>query len=92
MTGKNTYSGITTINAGVLSISQDTNLGTPPSAPVANQLTLNGGTLEATASFDSTRRRNHGEQEPMRQEAAGKLYGRAAASLRCQGKFGAGIS
>ena len=49
--GDNTYSGITTINAGVLSISQDANLGSPPSAPVANQLTLNGGTLQATASF-----------------------------------------
>jgi autotransporter-associated beta strand protein len=51
LTGNNTYSGITTINAGVLSISQDANLGTPPGAPVANQLTFDGGTLQATASF-----------------------------------------
>ena len=49
--GVNTYTGITTLNAGVLSISQDANLGTPPGEPVANQLTFNGGTLQATASF-----------------------------------------
>jgi len=49
--GVNTYTGITTLNAGVLSISQDANLGTPPVEPVANQLTFNGGTLQTTASF-----------------------------------------
>jgi outer membrane autotransporter protein len=53
LTAENTYLGITTINAGVLSISSDANLGTAPSpgAPVANRLTLNGGALQATASF-----------------------------------------
>jgi outer membrane autotransporter protein len=51
LAGANTYTGITTINAGVLSISQDANLGTAPAAAVADQLTLNGGTLQATASF-----------------------------------------
>jgi fibronectin-binding autotransporter adhesin len=51
LAGVNTYTGITTINAGVLSISQDANLGTVPGAPVADQLSLNGGTLQATASF-----------------------------------------
>ena len=40
--GVNTYTGITTLNAGVLSISQDANLGTPPGAPVANQHTFGG--------------------------------------------------
>jgi autotransporter-associated beta strand protein len=52
LSGANTYTGITTIDAGILSISSDANLGTAPEAPVANQLTLNGGTLQVTASFD----------------------------------------
>jgi outer membrane autotransporter protein len=52
LSGANTYLGITTINAGVLSISSDANLGIAPEAPVADQLTLNGGTLEVTASFN----------------------------------------
>ncbi len=39
------------INAGVLGISQDANLGTPPGTPVGNQLTFNGGTLQATSIF-----------------------------------------
>ena len=51
LTGLNTYDGITAINAGVLSISSDANLGTAPGAPVANQLTFNGGRLQVTASF-----------------------------------------
>ena len=51
LTGTNTYTGVTTIDAGVLSISQDANLGTAPGAPVDDQLTLNGGTLQVTASF-----------------------------------------
>jgi fibronectin-binding autotransporter adhesin len=51
LNAENTYTGITTINAGVLSISSDANLGTAPDAPVDNQLTFNGGTLQATASF-----------------------------------------
>jgi autotransporter-associated beta strand protein len=51
LSGNNTYSGATAINAGVLSISQDANLGVPPGTPLANQLTFNGGTLEATGRF-----------------------------------------
>jgi autotransporter-associated beta strand protein len=54
LTGANTYTGITTINAGVLSISSDANLGTVPTSDnyLANQLTFNSGTLQVTASFD----------------------------------------
>jgi fibronectin-binding autotransporter adhesin len=41
-TGTNTYQGLTTINSGLLSISNDFNLGAAPiGSPVANQLTLN---------------------------------------------------
>ena len=52
LSGTNTYSGPTAINGGVLSISQDVNLGTPPSSLVANQLSFDGGTLRATDTFD----------------------------------------
>jgi outer membrane autotransporter protein len=54
LAGVNTYTGITSLNGGVLSISQDANLGAVPAgtpAPAPNQLTFNGGTLQATASF-----------------------------------------
>ncbi len=47
----NTYTGITTINAGKILISSDAGLGTVPSPAVANQLTLNGGTLSTNAVF-----------------------------------------
>ena len=50
LTGTNSYTGGTAINAGVLQISNDTNLG-----DAAGGLTFNGGTLETTADFDSGR-------------------------------------
>ncbi len=43
------YSGGTTVKAGILSISDNSLLGSP-----SGKLTLNGGTLEATASFSLT--------------------------------------
>src|SRR5215469_14050692 len=52
LTGVNTYTGVTTINAGALSISSDANLGTAPGAQVADQLTFDGGTLQVTAPFE----------------------------------------
>jgi autotransporter-associated beta strand protein len=52
LSGVNTYTGATAVNGGTLSISSDANLGTAPAgAAVAGQLTINGGTLRATASF-----------------------------------------
>jgi len=51
LSGTNTYSGITSVSAGSLSVAADTALGTVPGAPVANQLTLSGGNLQATSSF-----------------------------------------
>jgi autotransporter-associated beta strand protein len=51
LSGLNTYTGSTTITGGVLSISQDANLGATPKAPVADKLIFNGGTLQATATF-----------------------------------------
>ncbi|TIT85363.1 MAG: autotransporter outer membrane beta-barrel domain-containing protein, partial [Mesorhizobium sp.] len=50
LTGTNPYAGGTFIDGGVLSVSADANLGN-----AAGQLTLNGGTLQNTAAFASTR-------------------------------------
>jgi autotransporter-associated beta strand protein len=47
--GANTYTGKTAVNGGTLSISAENNLGTAPAAAVADQLSLNGGTLQTTA-------------------------------------------
>lgn len=58
LSGTNTYTGKTVINAGKLAISSETNLGGNPGSSTADQLTLNGGTLQTTASFaiDDTNR------------------------------------
>jgi autotransporter-associated beta strand protein len=47
----NTYSGKTTITGGTISVSADARLGTAPGSFVADQLTLDGGTLGVTSSF-----------------------------------------
>ena len=49
--GANTYSGATNIVGGTVQISTDANLGTAPAAATAAQLTLNGGTLNTTATM-----------------------------------------
>jgi autotransporter-associated beta strand protein len=51
------YSGGTTINAGILQVNNDANLGNAPKTAAVN-LTLNGGTLEATGSFILAATRN----------------------------------
>ena len=57
LSGANTYSGSTTINAGTISIDDDSGLGTAPGSATAGHLTINGGTLQSTADFtlDSNR-------------------------------------
>lgn len=50
LTGTNTYTGKTTITSGTLSIDSDARLGNAPASPVADQLTLDGGTLQMTAT------------------------------------------
>ena len=50
LTGTNTYSGGTTVSAGTLAVAADNNLGT-----ATGGITLNGGTLQNTASFITTR-------------------------------------
>ena len=51
LSGTNTYAGSTTISGGTISISVDSGLGAVPGSATAGHLTLNGGTLEAKASF-----------------------------------------
>ena len=51
LSGANTYTGKTIINNGTLSIANENRLGANPGAFTADQLTLNGGTLRATATF-----------------------------------------
>ena len=50
LSGANTYRGGTTVTGGILQVSRDANLGA-----ASGGLTLNGGTLATTASFDSGR-------------------------------------
>ncbi|TIR17842.1 MAG: autotransporter outer membrane beta-barrel domain-containing protein [Mesorhizobium sp.] len=50
LTGANTYGGGTTISAGTLSVSADNNLGA-----ASGGLTFNGGTLQTTSAFTSSR-------------------------------------
>jgi len=51
LSGANTYSGATTINAGTISIAADNNLGTAPGSATVGQLAFGGGTLASTATF-----------------------------------------
>jgi autotransporter-associated beta strand protein len=52
LSGPNTYSGVTTVAAGVLQISADNNLGAAPGSPTFSKLNLNGGgNLRASSSF-----------------------------------------
>jgi autotransporter-associated beta strand protein len=50
LTGNNTYTGGTTLNDGILSVSSDANLG-----DASGSVTFLGGTLEVTHSFTSSR-------------------------------------
>jgi autotransporter-associated beta strand protein len=51
LSGTNTYTGATTINAGTLRISADNNLGAAPGTATAGRLVLGGGTLAVTTGF-----------------------------------------
>src|SRR5207248_1202584 len=46
LSGANTFNGKTTIKGGRVSVSSDGNLGTAPGSAVADQLKLDGGTLQ----------------------------------------------
>jgi autotransporter-associated beta strand protein len=48
----NSYRGKTFINGGTLALSRDDQLGTAPASFVADQLSINGGTLQATNPAD----------------------------------------
>ncbi|MGC4014082.1 MAG: autotransporter-associated beta strand repeat-containing protein [Luteolibacter sp.] len=51
LSGVNTFTGKTYLNSGILSIAADNNLGATPGAAVADQITINGGTLRTTSTF-----------------------------------------
>ncbi len=51
LSANNTYSGVTTINAGTLSIGADRGLGAAPGAATPGKITFGGGTLRTTATF-----------------------------------------
>jgi len=51
LSGVNTFTGKTAINGGTLKISAESGLGANPGGFVADHLTLNGGTLQTTATF-----------------------------------------
>ncbi|WP_440647101.1 autotransporter-associated beta strand repeat-containing protein [Candidatus Pelagibacter sp. HIMB1521] len=57
LSGTNSYSGNTTLNAGNLSISADNNLGSAPSSADTDNIIFNGGGLIITSgvTFDSNR-------------------------------------
>ena len=50
LSGVNTFTGATTINGGTVAIAADLGLGAAPGVATAAQLTLNGGTLQVTAT------------------------------------------
>jgi fibronectin-binding autotransporter adhesin len=50
LSGANTFTGSTTINAGTVRIDGDSKLGTAPGSATAGHLTMAGGTLETTAN------------------------------------------
>jgi autotransporter-associated beta strand protein len=58
LAGDNNHTGRTVVNAGILSVSSEDNLGSDPATFNAAQLEIDGGTLLTTASFaiDDTNR------------------------------------
>jgi len=57
LSGANSYTGKTLINAGTLAVAADAGLGAAPAGTVADQLTINGGTLQPTATFSTSANR-----------------------------------
>lgn len=74
LSGANTYTGITTINAGTISIAADNNLGTAPTSATAGQLVLNGGTLSSSANVTLSSNRG------ITVESAGGFFNTAAST------------
>jgi fibronectin-binding autotransporter adhesin len=53
----NSYTGGTTVNAGVLQVSSDANLGADPGSLAIGNITLDGGTLRFGGNFDLSNNR-----------------------------------
>jgi fibronectin-binding autotransporter adhesin len=80
LVGTNTYAGGTLVNGGVLSVSSNDNLGS-----VGGSLTLDGGTLQATESFQTTTR-------PIVLGAGGATFDVAAGKVLALGTDGPDIT
>ena len=58
LSGINTYTGITTVNSGFIAINDEKGFGQEPGSFTANQITLNGGGLQAaTTAVDFSSKR-----------------------------------
>ncbi|HLQ69495.1 MAG TPA: autotransporter-associated beta strand repeat-containing protein [Gemmatimonadales bacterium] len=51
LSAANTYTGVTTINAGAIAIAADAGLGSAPGAASPGKIVFGGGTLRTTATF-----------------------------------------
>ena len=51
LSGINTFTGLTTVNAGTLALSADSGLGAAPASAAPGQITFNGGSLQSTSTL-----------------------------------------
>ena len=51
LSGVNAFGGALTVNAGIVSVGSDTNLGAVPGSALPARIVLDGGTLRATSNF-----------------------------------------
>ena len=85
LSGTNTYTGITTVNGGVLSIGTDANLGAAPSSATPGKILVNGGTLQASGSFTLNSNRGIALGDSLTPSTGGEIDVAAGATLTYAG-------